>query len=99
MVRARSVVLLAAAALCIPVTAAATPIPSVPGAVPRFVGAPPTADPIESFTVPQNPHLTGNPYNSMHNDAYATDSYAGAGPPAASRKSTRRSTAWRSARR
>src|SRR3954447_14375509 len=73
---------LVAAALCLPGAAAATPIPSLPGAplVPKFVGAPATADPIASFPVPQNPHLTANPYNSMHNDAYATDAYAGAGP-------------------
>src|SRR3954469_8414322 len=75
-------VVLVAAALCLPVTAAATPIPSLPGAplVPKFVGAPAPANPIASFAVPQNPHLAANPYNSMHNDAYATDAYPGAGP-------------------
>jgi hypothetical protein len=72
----------AVVALGAPAAAFATPIPSVPGpvAVPRFVGAPAVADPIGSFAVPQNPHLAPNPYNSMHDDGYGTNSYPGAGP-------------------
>lgn len=76
------VALTTAAALGAPAVAAATRIPSAPGplTVPRFVGAPATADPIASFAVPQNPHLAANPGNSMHDDAYGTNSYEGAGP-------------------
>ncbi len=48
--------------------------------VPRFTGAPATAKPFASFPVPQHPHLAPNGSNSMHNDAYATDSYPGPGP-------------------
>src|SRR5438105_9034216 len=61
---------------------AADPIPSVPGSllVADFIGAPSSAAPIESFPVPQNPHLAPNGTSNMHDDAYATDSYAGPGP-------------------
>jgi hypothetical protein len=72
----------AIAVLCAPATAgAALPIPSVPGLlVPTYIGGAATADPIASFTVPQNPHLAPNGRSNMHDDAYATDSYTGAGP-------------------
>ena len=62
--------------------AAALPIPSTPGAlfVARFIGSAATAHPIASFDVPQNPYLAPNGRNNMHNDAYATDAYTGAGP-------------------
>jgi hypothetical protein len=60
---------------------AAVPIPSVPGAgVPTFIGSAAVANPIASFPRPQNPHLAANDGNNIHNDAYATDSYAGSGP-------------------
>jgi hypothetical protein len=67
--------------VAIPV-AAALPIPSVPGSllVPRFIGSAATADPIASFPVPQNPFMAPNGRNNMHDDAYATDAYTGAGP-------------------
>ncbi|WP_203911995.1 hypothetical protein [Rhizocola hellebori] len=48
--------------------------------VPGFAGAPATAKPFGSFSVPQHPHLAPDGSNSMHNDAYATDSYRGPGP-------------------
>ncbi len=60
---------------------AAVGIPSTPGApVPKFIGAPAVANPIASFPVPQNPYMAANPGNNIHDDAYATDSYPGAGP-------------------
>ncbi len=37
-------------------------------------------DPVHTRPVPQNPFLAANDRNSMHNDAYASDAYAGAGP-------------------
>src|SRR4051812_44097574 len=75
--------LVGAAGLAVPIpVAAALPIPSVPGPllVPRFIGSAATADPIASFAVPQNPFMAPNGRNNMHNDAYATDAYAGPGP-------------------
>ena len=61
---------------------AALPIPSLPGPllVPAYVGAAASANPIASFPVPQNPHLAPNGRSNMHDDAYATDAYAGPGP-------------------
>ncbi|MDT4937910.1 MAG: hypothetical protein QOG80_1581 [Pseudonocardiales bacterium] len=79
-----AVALVAAASLFAVSTSAraALPIPSVPGSllVPDFIGAPSSAAPIPSFTVPQNPHLAPNGANNMHDDAYATNSYLGPGP-------------------
>ncbi len=70
------------ALLWTPTAAGAIPIPSLPGPllVPTYIGAPAVANPIASFTVPQNPHLAPNGLNNIHNDAYATDAYTGAGP-------------------
>lgn len=58
------------------------PIPSLPTdlLVPRFVGAPASADPIKHPPIPQHPHLSPNGTNSMHNDAYASDAYQVGGP-------------------
>jgi hypothetical protein len=58
------------------------PIPSLPTdlLVPRLIGAPATAQPIAHPAVPQNPWLSPNGTNSMHNDAYASDAYDVSGP-------------------
>jgi hypothetical protein len=48
--------------------------------VPTFVGAAATANPITSFAVPQNPNRAPNGRTTMHDDAYATDTYTGPGP-------------------
>lgn len=58
------------------------PIPPLPTdlLVPRFTGAPVTAQPLDAPPVPQNPHLAPNGRSSMHNDAYSTDAYAVSGP-------------------
>src|SRR4051794_15815366 len=58
------------------------PIPSLPTdlLVPRFTGAPATKQPIPHSVVPQNPWLSPNGTNSMHNDAYASDAYDVSGP-------------------
>lgn len=73
---------LAALALSATTAAAALPIPPGPGAglVATYVGAPAVAQPIASFPVPQNPYLAPDGVNNIHNDAYATDAYAGPGP-------------------
>jgi hypothetical protein len=72
---------LAAGTLLGGTAAGAIPIPSVPGCcVPAYVGAASTAAPISSYPVPQNPFMAPNDANSIHNDAYASDTYVGAGP-------------------
>ncbi len=66
------------------------PIPSIPGLpipslptdllVPKFTGAPVTANPLAHPPIPQNPYLAANGRSSMHNDSYDTDAYAVSGP-------------------
>jgi hypothetical protein len=58
------------------------PIPSLPTdlLVPKFIGAPATAQPIAHAPIPQNPWLSPNGTNTMHNDAYASDAYQVSGP-------------------
>src|SRR5690242_13135084 len=70
------------AALAPALPAAALPIPSLPPPLltPAFVGAPATANPIASTPVPQHPYLAPNGRSNIHDDAYATDAYTGAGP-------------------
>ena len=76
----RLATVIAAGVLLIPAAAyAATPIPSV-GLARTFIGAPSTAAPLGQFAIPQNPYLAPNPYNNMHNDPYATNTYPGPGP-------------------
>ena len=57
------------------------PIPPGVGllVVPSYVGDPATARPIE-MDVPQHPHLAANGRSSMHDDGWASDTYAGPGP-------------------
>lgn len=61
---------------------AGQPIPSLPTdlLVPKFIGRPATARPIAQARIPQNPWLSANGTNSMHNDAYASDAYRVSGP-------------------
>lgn len=58
------------------------PIPVLPTdlLVPRFVGAPVTAQPLAHPEIPQHPFLAPNGASSMHNDAYSSDAYAVSGP-------------------
>ena len=58
------------------------PIPSLPTdlLVPRFIGAPAAEQPIDHPPIPQNPWLSPDGINSMHNDAYASDAYQVSGP-------------------
>src|SRR4029079_7346010 len=66
------------------------PIPAISGLpilslptdllVPKFVGAPASERPIQHLPVPQNPWLSPNDTNTMHNDAYASDAYEVSGP-------------------
>jgi hypothetical protein len=58
------------------------PIPQSPGLLmtPRYVGRPTAPHPVQVATIPQNPHLARNGASSMHNDAFASDTYEWAGP-------------------
>ncbi len=58
------------------------PIPSLPTdlLVPRFIGAPATPQPIARTPIPQNPWLSADGTNTMHNDSYASDAYDVSGP-------------------
>jgi len=62
--------------------AVAAPIP--PGVldptVPTFEGAAVEDRPLPRLEVPRHPFMAPTGQNSMHNDAYATDAYAGGGP-------------------
>lgn len=86
--RARLVVaaLLAAAVVLLPATSGSArgflPIPSLPTdfLTGGFSGTPATANPLPHEKIGQNPHLSPNGTNSMHNDAYASDAYQGLGP-------------------
>ena len=49
-------------------------------ALPEFVGSAARARPTASFRLPAHPYLARNGASGMHNDAYATDAYAWAGP-------------------
>lgn len=58
------------------------PIPQGPGALvtPKYVGRPAITRPVTGMEIPQHPYLARNGTSSMHNDAWATDAYAGPGP-------------------
>ena len=58
------------------------PIPSLPTdlLVPKFIGAPAPEQPIAHPPIPQNPWLSPDGTNTMHNDAYASDAYQVSGP-------------------
>lgn len=58
------------------------PIPSGPGVLvtPSYVGGASNASPVDAVSVPQHRFLAGNGSSSMHDDGWATDSYAGPGP-------------------
>ncbi|HET6152651.1 MAG TPA: hypothetical protein VFE15_06825 [Marmoricola sp.] len=60
----------------------AIPIPSLPTDLlsEPFSGTPATADPLPHLPIPQNPYLSPNGTNSMHNDAYGTNAYEVSGP-------------------
>jgi hypothetical protein len=58
------------------------PIPQDPNAdpVPAFVGSAAMPQRVHSFRVPQHPFMAPNGRSNIHDDAYQTDSYVGAGP-------------------
>src|SRR5690242_6559750 len=85
-VRLTVVAALAAAAVLLPAAAGTAnglfPIPALPTdfLTGPFTGTPATANPLPHEPIGQNPFLSANGTNSMHNDAYASDAYEGMGP-------------------
>ena len=53
----------------------ALPIPPGPldATVPSFIGKPVADRPVDAFRVPAHPFMARTGFNSMHDDAYATD--------------------------
>ena len=75
--------LVVAVILALVVTAAAWAQDILPGPVtslPVYIGAPALANPLPPVQVPQNPFLTLNPWNNVHNDSWMSDVYNIAGP-------------------
>ena len=59
---------------------AATPIPEGPNSLPAFEGKPATPKPVFAPEPPRHPQMAPNGRSNLHNDAYMTDTYQGAGP-------------------
>ena len=62
---------------------AATPIPQVPSVLAWlqvFTGQTATPQPVKASKPPRHPFMAANGRNSVHNDAYQTDTYRYAGP-------------------
>ena len=59
---------------------AAEPIPEGPNSLPAFAGAPATPAPVYAPDPPRHPHMAPNARSNIHDDAYMTDTYQGAGP-------------------
>ncbi len=85
-VRLIAVALVAAAAVLVPAQVGNAngdlPIPALPtdALTEPFSGTPATANPLPHEPIGQNPFLSPNGTNSMHNDAYASDAYEVSGP-------------------
>src|SRR3954466_14967716 len=76
----RASVLLAVLLAVVPAAAAAAPIPEGPNSLPAFVGPPAPPAPVFAPDPPRHPHMAPNARSNIHNDAYMTDTYQGAGP-------------------
>src|SRR4051812_7789582 len=63
-----------------PAAFAATPIPEGPNSLPSFIGKPATAQPVFAPDPPRHPHMAPNGRSNIHDDAYMSDTYQGAGP-------------------
>src|SRR5689334_10558276 len=85
-VRLTAASLLVAVAVLLPASSGTAlgglPIPSLPTdfLTEPFSGTPATANPLPHEEIKQNPFLSANGTNSMHNDAYASDAYEVSGP-------------------
>lgn len=71
-------------ALAVPASAATPAVPILgdpaDALVTAFTGTPATARPLPAVRVPEHPYMARNGASNIHNDAYQTDVYAGAGP-------------------
>jgi hypothetical protein len=91
-VRLTAAALVATAAVLLPAGTGAAlgglPIPSLPTDFlsEPFSGTAATANPLPHEAIKQNPFLSTNGTNSMHNDAYASDAYEVSGPLGANLK-------------
>jgi hypothetical protein len=56
------------------------PIQEGPNSLPAFIGKPATPSPVFAPEPPRHPHMAPNGRSNLHNDAYMTDTYQGAGP-------------------
>lgn len=65
---------------CASIASAATPIPEGPNSLPPFIGKPANPAPVYAPDAPQNPHMAPNGRSNIHDDAFMTDTYQGAGP-------------------
>ena len=85
-VRLTAAALVASLAVLVPASSGSAlggvPIPSLPTdfLTEPFSGSPATANPLPHEQIKQNPFLSANGTNSMHNDAYASDAYEVSGP-------------------
>jgi hypothetical protein len=75
---------------CAGSASAAQPIPEGPNSLQPFAGSPGIGTPLFAPDPPANPHMAPNGRSNIHDDAYMTDTYQGAGPTGAgiSRTST-----------
>jgi hypothetical protein len=79
----RRVVAIAGACIAlaaVPGAHAANPIPEGPNSLPAFTGKPATPNPVFAPEPPRHPHMAPNGRSNIHDDAYMTDTYQGAGP-------------------
>ncbi|MCW2855228.1 MAG: hypothetical protein JWR52_843 [Marmoricola sp.] len=85
-VRLIAITVIAALAVLVPAQIGAAdgllPIPSLPTdfLTESFTGTAATANPLPHDPIPQNPYLSPNGTNSMHNDAYGSNAYEVSGP-------------------
>src|SRR5438045_8172540 len=63
-----------------PAALAAQPIPEGPNSLPGFIGKPATPSPVFAPDPPRHPHMAPHGRSNIHDDAYMTDTYQGAGP-------------------
>jgi hypothetical protein len=77
-----ALIVLAVPTLAAAASTPAVPIPSDPRdpAVQSFTGTPATAQPYAPQSIPRNPWMAPNERSNIHDDAYQTDAYNGAGP-------------------
>src|SRR3954454_20173617 len=80
--RCMRVPVIAASVLCACAASAfaARPIPEGPNSLPAFTGKPVTPAPVFAPDPPRHPHMAPNGRSNIHDDAYMTDTYQGAGP-------------------